>query len=140
MPTDAFQKLRDSTGRAITKISVKTSSTLEKSKIKMHIDSLNKDVQIRLQEIGEVVYTLWIQGETAGQELTEKLNAVKQKREEIARLTSQLDSIDARDDEILGINLESIQATESSGTLNCPNCGTEFSATAKFCRKCGTKL
>jgi hypothetical protein len=44
MAGDAFSKFGDSMSRAITKISVKTSSSLEKSKIKMHIESLTKDV------------------------------------------------------------------------------------------------
>ena len=43
--------------RAITKISVKTSSSLKKSKIKMHIESLTKDVQKMLTDIGEEVYS-----------------------------------------------------------------------------------
>lgn len=80
MAGDVFQKFGDSMNRAITKISVKTSSSLEKSKIKMHIESLTKDVQKMLMDVGEEVYFLWLDGESSNRVLTEKLEAVKQKR------------------------------------------------------------
>lgn len=65
MAGDAFSKLGDSMIRAITKISVKISSSLEKSKIKMHIESLTKDVHKLLVDVGEEVYSLWLQGDTS---------------------------------------------------------------------------
>ena len=69
MAGDAFQKFGDSMNRAITKLSVKTSSSFEKSKIKMHIESLTKDVQKMLTDIGEEVYSLWLNGEYSVQSL-----------------------------------------------------------------------
>lgn len=142
MAGDAFSKLGGSMGRAITKISVKTSSSLEKSKIKMHIESLTKDVQKLLADVGEEVYSLWLQGDASNQSLAEKLEAVKQKKEEIEQLTVELDSIDERDSQILGIKTE-IEATTESAVLSkncCTNCGAECDSVAKFCRKCGNKL
>ena len=142
MAGDAFQKFGDSMSRAITKLSVKTSSSLEKSKIKMHIESLTKDVQKMFMEVGEEVYSLWLQGTTSNQEVLEKLEAIKQKKAEIEQLSIELDSIDARDNEILGTKTESSQEAEVQFPKNpcCPNCGSECDATAKFCRKCGHKL
>lgn len=142
MAGDAFQKLGDSMSRAITKLSVKTSSSLEKSKIKMHIESLTKDLQNMLTDIGEDVYSLWISGEVSNQSLAEKLSAVKQKKEEIEQLSIELASIDARDNEILGTKPDSEQATDVqfSGNSCCPNCGAKCDPTAKFCRKCGHNL
>ena len=142
MAGDAFSKLGDSMSRAITKISVKTSSSLEKSKIKMHIESLTKDVQKMLVDIGEEVYSLWLQGNASNQSLAEKLEAVKQKKEEIAQLTVELNSIDERDNQILGTKTEAEEKPEPAApTKNCcPNCGSECDPAAKFCRKCGNKL
>lgn len=142
MAGDAFQKFGDSMSRAITKISVKTSSSLEKSKIKMHIESLTKDVQKMLTDIGEEVYSLWLNGDTSNQSLTEKLEAVKQKKAEIEQLSTELDSIDDRDNEILGTKAEAEQKAEVVVPQKpcCPNCGSEHEPTAKFCRKCGHKL
>lgn len=142
MAGDAFQKFGDSMSRAITKISVKTSSSLEKSKIKMHIESLTKDVQKMLMDVGEEVYSLWLNGETSNQSLAEKLEAVKQKKVEIEQLSAELSSIDDRDNEILGTKAEDEQPLEAAVPRKpcCPNCGSEHEPTAKFCRKCGQKL
>ena len=142
MAGDTFQKFGDSMSRAITKLSVKTSSSLEKAKIKMHIESLTKDVQKMFQGVGEDVYSLWLQDAALNQEVLEKLDAVKQKKAEIEQLTIELNSIDARDDEILGTKSEAEQKTEVVAPQKpcCPNCGAECDVTAKFCRKCGTKL
>ena len=67
--------------RAISKISVKISSSLEKSKIKMHIESLTTDMQKMLMDVGEEVYSLWLNGESSNQSLVEKLETVKQRKD-----------------------------------------------------------
>ena len=142
MAGDAFQKFGDSMSRAITKISVKTSSSLEKSKIKIHIESLTKDVQKMLTDVGEEVYALWLNGESSNQSLAEKLEAVKQKKKEIEQLSIELSSIDDRDNEILGTKAEAEPKAEVAVPQKpcCANCGSEHEPTAKFCRKCGNKL
>lgn len=141
MSGDAFSKFGDSMSRAITKISVKTSSSLEKSKIKMHIESLTKDVQKMLTDVGEEVYALWLNGESSNQSLAEKLEAVKQKKKEIEQLSIELASIDDRDNEILGTKIEEVKEESVIPSKPCcPNCGSECDASAKFCRKCGYKL
>lgn len=142
MAGNAFSKFGDSMSRAITKISVKTSSLLEKSKIKMHIESLTKDVQKMLTDVGEEVYALWLNGESSNQSLAEKLEAVKQKKGEIEQLSAELASIDDRDNEILGTKAEAEQPPEVVVPQKpcCPNCGSEHEPIAKFCRKCGHKL
>lgn len=91
--------------------------------------------------IGEEVYTLWLQGDSSNEELSEKLEAVKIKKTEIEQLVIELNSIDDRDNEILGTKIE--EAKEESVIPSkpcCPNCGSECDVSAKFCRKCGYKL
>lgn len=128
--------------RAITKISVKTSSSLKKSKIKTHIESLTKDVQKMLTDIDEEVYSQWLNWESSHQVLTEKLEAVKQKKAEIEQLSTELASIDDRDNEFLGTKAEVEQKPKVAVPQKpcCPNCGSEHDPAAKFCRKCGYKL
>ena len=142
MAGDTFQKLGDSMSRAITKLSVKTSSSLEKSKIKMHIESLTTDIQKMLMDVGEEVYALWLKGESSNQSLVDKLETVKQRKAEIEQLSTELASIDDRDNEILGTKIETEQKPEVVIPIKlcCPNCGAEYIPTAKFCRKCGHKL
>lgn len=139
MAGDAFSKFGDSMSRAITKISVKTSSSLEKSKIKMHIESLTKNMQKMLMDVDEEVYALWLNGESSNQSLAEKLEAVKQKKNEIEQLSIELASIDDRDNEILSTKIEAEQNAEGVAPYKqcCSNCGSENESTAKFFRQCG---
>ncbi|MBE6963978.1 MAG: hypothetical protein E7443_05225 [Ruminococcaceae bacterium] len=141
MAGDALQKFGGSMSRAITKISIKTSSSLEKAKIKLHIESLTKDVQKMLSELGENVYSLWLNGEFSIQSQTETLEAIKQKCYEINQLTMEMASIDDRDSEILGTKTEAEQKAPAAPQVpHCPNCGAEHEPAAKFCCKCGHNL
>lgn len=142
MAGETFQKIGDSMSRTITKISVKTSSSLEKSKIKMHMESLTQDVQRMLMDVGEEVYFRWLDGEASNQPLAEKLEEVKQKKTEIEQLAAELVSIDDRDNEIFGTKVETEQKPKVVPYQKCccPDCGFEYDNAAKFCRKCGRKL
>ena len=142
MAGDAFQKFKSSVNRGITTISVKTSSSLEKSKIKTHIESLEKDVQKLLFSIGECTYDVWKSSDTDYQKITDKLTAVKQKKDEIERLTAELGSIDDRDNQILGKNQEPSpeESEPKKKGIFCPTCGEWYEAPVKFCRKCGQSL
>ena len=139
MAGDAFRKFKDSTSRAITKISVRTSSSIEKSKIRMHVEALDEDLQRMLMGIGEETYILWTQGETSNMLLTEKFEAVKQKKAEIEQLNMELEAVTKRDEEILGIRTE-LETGKETMTVSCPECGSECAVAAKFCRRCGARL
>ena len=102
----------------------------------MHIESLTNDVQKMTTDIGEELYSLWIKGDASIQSLEGKLEAIKQKKSEIEDLTTELSSIDDRDNEILGIKTEAAASQKPC----CPNCNAECDEGAKFCRKCGYKL
>ena len=84
MAADAFEKLKSSFNRGITTISVKTSSSLEKSKIKTHIESLTRDIERDIQQIGETAYKIWSDEEkdfTAVDNTIEILNLKPRDRE-----------------------------------------------------------
>ncbi|MBR4308093.1 MAG: hypothetical protein IKT58_00715 [Oscillospiraceae bacterium] len=142
MANDGIKKFGDSMSRAFTKISVKTSSTIEKSKIRMHIENLEKDIQRIMSEIGEEVYALWSKDESINDSVIAKLEAVKGKKTEIEQLTEELSAIDDRDSQILGtkVDPQPQPQAEAAQVFYCPNCKSERDPAAKFCRKCGFKL
>lgn len=105
MAGDAFQKFKSSVNRGITTISVKTSSTLEKSKIKTHIESLNRDIEKDLTSIGDAAYKIWSSGGTDFSGLFARFEIIKNKYKEVEDLVIQLSSIDERDNQILGNNI-----------------------------------
>ena len=133
MANDAFEKLKSSVNRGITTISVKTSSSLEKSKIKTHIDSLQRDIEKIYASLGESLYMEWLQEEINHDVFAERLETVKVKKAEIEELYAQLAAIDERDNQILG------NAGEKN-SLVCAKCGTKYDSPVKFCGKCGNKM
>lgn len=141
MAGDAFQKLKNSVNKGITTISVKTSSTLEKSKIQMHIESLTKELEKIYRDAGEQAYLAWKTGETSPEAISEYFGKVDEHLEAIAGLETELNSIDARDQQILGTKPEeSSKAAAAAKGVVCPGCGAEYAAPVKFCRNCGRNL
>ena len=143
MAGDTFQKFKSSLNRSVTTISVKASSSLEKTKIKTHIESIQGEIQRLTVSIGEGVYAKWSAGESDYTSVLEQLESVKQKNEEIRQLTEELSSIDDRDSQILG----SMKAQESAApqpedetAIFCPSCGARYDSPVRFCRKCGCKI
>lgn len=137
MAADAFEKLKSSFNRGITTISVKTSSSLEKSKIKTHIESLTREIERDIQLIGEEAYKIWSSEDSNFTVLNERCAAVKSKQDEIARLNEELASIDERDNQILGTTE---RPEEAAPKFICTNCGAQYETSVKFCRKCGNKM
>lgn len=144
MAGDALQKFKTSFNRGVTAISLKTSSSLEKVKIKTHIDSITAEIDRLVSNVGTMAYSIWDSGETDFSVLNEQFSAIKQKREEIERLQAEYTAIDERDSQILGTSSAESPApaapAEQIPQLLCPNCGSSSSPSARFCRKCGQKL
>ena len=134
---DAFDKLKSSLNRGITTISVKTSSSLEKTKLRTHIESLNNEIQKLYSEIGKTAYDKWANGDPDCAALEQLFQQVQGNQQTIAELTEELNSIDARDNQILGTKTE--KAPEPQG-ITCPNCGAKYETPVKFCRNCGSKM
>lgn len=136
MAADAFSKI-------ITTISVKTSSSLEKNKIKLHIENLEKEIEALIRAAGEEGYRLWAEGDASTQSLVEKFQAIQEKKEQIQQLNAKMAEIDELDSQILGAKKEEpvVAAAPQAGTTKyCPGCGTPYNPPAKFCRKCGHAL
>ena len=146
MAGNAFQKFKSSFNRGVATISVKTSSSLEKVKIKTHIESIEKEIEHLISEIGEKAYEIWETNDNDFSVLGEKCLVVKQKKDEIIQLNEAYNSIDERDGQILGtsVNEENHEVKEtapiSNESITCPNCGSVYIQSVKFCKKCGQKL
>ena len=144
MANDVFQKIKSSMNRGITTISVKTSSSLEKTKIKTHIDSLNKEIEKCTYHIGEKAYAIWSNGKDDYSELNGLFESIKQKTQEIEQLNEELSSIDERDSQILGNAKTDYQAgqqeQESNKGVFCSQCGAFYETPVKFCKQCGNQI
>ncbi|MBP3706212.1 MAG: zinc-ribbon domain-containing protein [Clostridia bacterium] len=178
-----FDKFMSSVNRGITTINVKTSSSLEKAKIKTHIDTLNSEIAKLFSLSGEMSYYKWKNSNEDLADVYANFEIIKKKFEEIEELKLEMEKVDEKSSEILGGNSRTGQTTSSTPPSNsqvqpaptvqqqpttavteneekavadakseaveaapkaqgivCSNCGSEYNNTAKFCRKCGTKL
>lgn len=133
---DAFEKFKSSINRGITTISMKTASSLEKTKLKTHIDSLKSENQRLIVEIGELAYKKWYNSDPDCTQLEQLFTKVKENQQAISELTTELAAIDERDSEVLGNKVEKPAGPE----IVCPNCGAGYDAPVKFCRSCGFKM
>lgn len=150
MAGDAFEKIKMSVNRGITTIGVKTSASLEKSKILTHIDSLEKDNKKAYAVIGEEAYELWAGGAGDFTGLFEKFELIKKRKDDIEKLTEQLGSIEDKNNEILGRTEAEQPGAENApgsgadlgqaGRMFCSKCGEGYDMPVKFCRKCGSKM
>lgn len=133
MAEHTFDKFKSSLNRGIATISVKTSSSLEKSKLRTHIESLKNEIQKLYLEVGEVSFTQWMNHDENSSVLEGLFSEIQAKQNAINELSEELNSIDERDNKILGLQ------TEKTAII-CPQCGAAYTAPAKFCRSCGFKM
>ena len=138
--SDAFDKFKSSVNRGIATISVKTSSTLEKSKIKTHIESIHREIEREFSCAGQAAYQIWESGQTDFAALQDMFAAIKRQYQEIADLNAQLASIDDKNQQILGGGSPQAPAEPPTPRYVCTNCGAQYDVPVNFCRKCGNKI
>ncbi len=98
---DTFERIKSSVNQGITKISIKTSTTIEKSKIKSHIESLNKDIDEEFEAIGRMAYKMWEDGTSDSSKIKERFEVIKQKYAEIEKLKKDLEFVDDRGEALI---------------------------------------
>ncbi|MBO4981855.1 MAG: zinc ribbon domain-containing protein [Lachnospiraceae bacterium] len=150
MAGDALEKFKMSVNRGITTIGVKTSASLERSKILTHIDSLEKDNKRAYALLGEEAYELWESGAEDFSRLVDKFELIKKRKKDIEELTEELNSIEDKSNEILGrtdagqSGTEAVAGAEANAEaparVFCSQCGEGYDIPVKFCRKCGNKM
>lgn len=126
--------LKESLSKEITTINVKTNSFMEESKCKTYISTLEKEIQILKQNIGETVYAKSVAGESYEEEVAGMIGQIRGKYEEIEQQKAAIEQLAVQEKQILG---------NQSMTVNiryCANCGAQNAANYKFCSKCGSPL
>ena len=126
--------LKESLSKGITTINVKTNRFMEESKCKTYISTLEKEIQILKQNIGETVYAKSVAGESYEEEVAGMIGQIRGKYEEIEQQKAAIEQLAVQEKQILG---------NQSMTVNiryCANCGAQNAANYKFCSKCGSPL
>ena len=94
---------------------------------------LQKEIEKTYTSLGESLYLEWLKVDIDHAVFTERLENIRAKKEEIDNLKMQLNSIDDRDNQILGNGGD-------KNPLICSRCGAQFTNPVKFCGKCGSKM
>ncbi len=114
----------DNLKKGVNDIADKTNDFVSDSKTKMDIKKIKGDIDVEFRKLGERFYQYQKDGIEVDESVLEFVSVIDQKYEEIKELEKSLEE----------------QKVVPSGTVKCPNCSNELSATAKFCGECGYKL
>ena len=134
--------LRDKFSKGLTTINVKTNSFMEQNKISTHISTLEREISNLKMQLGEIVYTKWVQDDFELSIIEEILNTINTKYQEIEIQRNKMEQISLEEQKILGTAPTSSWGQYVAGeeTIFCTNCGSPGSANHKFCTKCGSPL
>ena len=137
--------LKDKFSKGLTTINVKTNTFMEQNKISTHISTLEREISNLKMQLGELVYTKWVQDDFELSLVEEILNTINAKYQEIEIQRNKMEQVSLEEQKILGTVPTSswgqhVAEEEKEETIFCTNCGSPSSANHKFCTKCGSPL
>lgn len=140
MGIDTTSKWKSSIDRGIAALSIKTSSSLERAKLKTHIDTLNEEIKELKYVVGGLVYEQWVCESQDNEGIQKQLKEIKTKIDEVEKLRQELADLETRERKILGDGKRNFDDPDTDEQKFCSQCGTGYSGAVNFCRKCGNKL
>ena len=117
---DVLSKLKKNFGETAEVIGKKTENFVEIQKLKSQIHTANHEIAQNYEEIGEMIYRRYQQGETLDAELTAICEDITELKAEVASCKDEIGQY--RGEEV------------------CPECGASVPANAAFCMKCGAPM
>lgn len=127
---DFFDKVKQGVGKGLTTVSVKSKEMLETTKIKGQIGTLQEQKKDALEELGNIVYTMFLKGAFDEER-------IKGKCEVIVGLDSQTKD---KEEELKQIHLKAEEALGKPKAVGICGCGAEIYDGTKFCGRCGKKV
>jgi hypothetical protein len=127
---DFFDKVKQGLAKGATTVSVKSKEALETSKLKSQVADIQKQKREALEELGNVVYTMFLKGPFDEERLRAKSAA-------IAALDDQ---IKQKENELMEIHAKAQEALGRPKPIAICACGAELFEGDKFCGKCGKKV
>ncbi len=143
MPNETKSSFQDMVTRTTAAIGVKTSVFVGSAKVRTHINTIKKEISRLSLELGNTVYALWEKDETDAERIDQQCQAIRDKYDEIAKLSDEIVRLEKQEAEVLGVKKEQSPKppTETaSSVFICPGCQSEFNTPSKFCRKCGARM
>lgn len=124
---DLFNKIKQGLDKGVTAASVKSKEVIESTKLKSQIRDLQGRKREVLEELGSLVYTMFLQGSFDEARVREKAAAVRAVDDQIRQKEAEVEDVHVKAQEAMG-------KPRMSGVCAC---GAELPVGAKFCGKCG---
>lgn len=137
MPT-TIDVMKSKINKGLTTVSVKTSSSMEKAKLNIYMESVQSEIKKSKQELGHKVYDLWEKDSFELREIENELQVIKEKQSVVDDLQKQIQNIDEQANSILG-TADKKEVQEAEG-CTCAECGAVYAEKINFCVQCGNKI
>ena len=127
---DFLDKVKQSVGKGVTTVSVKSKEMVETAKLKSQVGELEHRRKEALEELGNIAYTMFLKDTFAEERLKAKCAGIFELDNQIKEKQKELAEVHTKAQEALG----------KPKAVGVCACGTEIYENAKFCGKCGAKL
>ncbi len=117
---DVITKLKKNFGETAEVIGKKTENFVEIQKLKSQIHTANHEIAQNYEELGEMMYRKYQQGETLDPEIAAICEDITELKAEVASCKEEI--------------------TQYRGEETCPECGAAVPSNAAFCMKCGAPM
>lgn len=128
--------IKNSFGKGLAAINVKTSNFMEENKLKTSIATQEAEIERLKLALGDAVYRNWERGSLTMETMENQLQAIREKYRMIVEMKKQIEDLSQNEKQILGGDT----AGSGSGKIFCDKCGAEVKAGSRFCTKCGNKI
>ncbi|MDE6729279.1 MAG: zinc ribbon domain-containing protein [Oscillospiraceae bacterium] len=141
MPSKFFDQLSAGFTNASRTVSQKVKNLNDTNKLTSQVKTEQNNIHQNLVAIGQKYYDLC--RDNPDEEFQAMVEAIIKSEQAIARLQQEIESVRAREPELMSvpgqstININSNTASESG---ICPNCGSKLQGDSAFCPHCGQNL
>lgn len=156
---DFFEKVKQEINKGVATVSTKSKEMLDSSRIKGQIDALTRQKKDGLEELGNIVFTLFLKGISDEGRVRSQCEALASLTDQIREKEEELRKVRTKADDPLGKQMpvgvclcgspifgetrfcgKCGRKVGLSAPERCPGCASPLSADARFCTNCGRKV
>lgn len=129
-----LDKLKRGIDKTVTTVTVRSKEILETSQLRSQVKSLQEEKQRALEELGNIVYTLYSQAklEGGGERIRANCAALAELDQKIRDKEGEIHQVQIKAQEALGRTM--------AASVGVCDCGTPIYEGTKFCGGCGKKV
>jgi predicted RNase H-like nuclease (RuvC/YqgF family) len=121
-----YHKVKQEIEKGIATVSIKSKEVLEDIKIKKQVDALQDQIKTTKTELGQLVYSMFVDNSLDQSEINEKCKAITILKEKLTEKEFELSQLH-------------VEAGEALGKTYCQKCKTEIENGSRYCGNCGEK-